>query len=46
MTEGAVKTAAHRMRRKYRDLLRDEVLQTLEDPADLESELRHLLSVL
>ena len=29
MSEGAVKVAAHRMRRRYRDLLREEIAQTV-----------------
>lgn len=42
MTEGAVKVAVHRMRRRYRDLLRELVAQTVHTPADLEDELRSL----
>lgn len=43
-TEGAVKKLVHRLRRRFGDLLRDEIAATLADPADVESELRHLLS--
>lgn len=43
MTEGAVRVAAHRLRRRYRDLLREEVSQTVARPGDVEAELRHLL---
>ncbi len=32
MTEAAVKVAAHRLRRRYRELLRDEIAQTVADP--------------
>ncbi|MCP5520093.1 MAG: sigma-70 family RNA polymerase sigma factor [Verrucomicrobiales bacterium] len=46
MTEGAVKLAAFRLRQRYRDLIREEVAQTLADPAELEDEIRHLLNVL
>ncbi len=42
-SEGAVRTAIHRLRMRYRALLRDEVLQTVEDPALVEDEIRHLL---
>ena len=42
MTEGAVKVAVHRLRRRYRDLLREEVAETVHSPADLEEELRTL----
>jgi RNA polymerase sigma-70 factor (ECF subfamily) len=42
MTEGAVKVAVHRLRRRYRDLLREQVAQTVRTPADVEEELRSL----
>lgn len=45
LTEGAVKVAVHRLRRRYRDLLREQVAQTVHAPADLEDELRNLQSV-
>ena len=32
MTEGAVKVAVHRMRRRYRDLLKEEIAQTVTGP--------------
>jgi RNA polymerase sigma-70 factor (ECF subfamily) len=46
MTEGAVKVAAHRLRRRYRDLLRREIAGTVATPDDVDDELRHLLAVL
>jgi len=46
MTESAVKVAVHRLRGRYRELLRDEVLQTVDDPAKVGDELRHLYSAL
>jgi RNA polymerase sigma factor (sigma-70 family) len=46
MTENAVKQAFHRLRRRYRELLRDEIAQTLAVPGDIEDELRHFISVL
>jgi RNA polymerase sigma-70 factor (ECF subfamily) len=46
MTEGAVKVAVHRMRGRYRDLLRDEICQTLNDPAGVEEEIRALFAAL
>jgi len=46
MTEGAVKVAVHRMRRRYRELLRDEIAQTVTGPEALEDELRELLGAL
>jgi len=45
MTEGAVKVAVHRLRRRYRDLLREQVAQTVHTTADLEEELRNLRAV-
>ena len=46
MTENAVKQAFHRLRRRYRELLRDEIAQTVSVPGDVEDELRHFISVL
>jgi len=46
MSEGAVKVAVHRLRRRYRELIRDEIAQTVATPADVEDELRHLLAAL
>ena len=45
MTEGAVKVAVHRLRRRYRDLLREQVAQTVHTAAELEEELRNLRAV-
>jgi RNA polymerase sigma factor (sigma-70 family) len=42
MNEGAVKTAVHRLRKRYRELLKSTIAETLSDPADLEEELREL----
>jgi DNA-directed RNA polymerase specialized sigma24 family protein len=44
MSEGAVKVAVHRLRGRYRDLVRDEIMQTVSSPAEVEDELRHLWS--
>lgn len=44
MAEGAVRVAVHRLRRRYRELLREEIAQTLSDPAQVEDELRALFS--
>ena len=46
MTEGAVKVAVHRLRRRYRELLRDEIAQTLADPREVEDEIRALFAAL
>jgi RNA polymerase sigma factor (sigma-70 family) len=46
MTENAVKQAFHRLRRRYGDLLRDEIAGTVTKPAEIEDELRHFIAVL
>jgi RNA polymerase sigma factor (sigma-70 family) len=46
MSEGAVKVAAHRLRERYRELLRAEVARTVAEPNEVDDELRHLLSVI
>jgi DNA-directed RNA polymerase specialized sigma24 family protein len=44
MTESAVKVAVHRLRQRYAGLLREEVAHTVDNPGDVEEELRHLIS--
>lgn len=44
LTEPAVRVAVHRLRRRYRELLRDELAQTLSDPAHVEEEMRALFT--
>ena len=46
MTEGAVRVAVHRLRQRYRELLREEIAQTLSDPAQVEEEMQALFSAL
>ena len=46
MSEGAVKVAAHRMRRRYRALLREEIAQTVASADEIGDEIRYLLSCL
>jgi RNA polymerase sigma factor (sigma-70 family) len=46
MSEGAVKVAAHRLRRRYRQLLRDEIARTVRDPAGVDDEVRDLFAAL
>jgi RNA polymerase sigma factor (sigma-70 family) len=46
MTEGAVKVAVHRLRRRLRDLLREEVAHTVAADAEIDEELRHLIAVI
>jgi RNA polymerase sigma-70 factor (ECF subfamily) len=42
MTEGAVKVAVHRLRKRCRELLREEVARTVAGDGDIDDELRHL----
>ena len=42
----AVKRLLHQMRLRYRQLLREEVAETMENPADVDDELRYLCSAL
>jgi RNA polymerase sigma-70 factor (ECF subfamily) len=42
MTEGAVKVAVYRLRRRYQELLLEEIAQTVAAPEEIEDELRHL----
>jgi RNA polymerase sigma factor (sigma-70 family) len=42
LNEGAARVAVHRLRKRYRELLREEIAQTLTEPADIEEELRAL----
>jgi DNA-directed RNA polymerase specialized sigma24 family protein len=46
LTEGAVRVAVHRLRRRYRELLREEIAQTLSDPAQADEEMQVLFSAL
>jgi len=45
-TEGAARVAAHRLRRRYGELLRREIASTLADPDEVEDEIRHLFAAL
>jgi RNA polymerase sigma-70 factor (ECF subfamily) len=46
LTEGAVQVAVHRLRRRYREVLRESIAATLEDPADVDDEIRDLFAAL
>ena len=46
LSEGALKVAIHRLRRRFREIVRAEIAQTLHDPADLADEMRHLVAAL
>jgi RNA polymerase sigma-70 factor (ECF subfamily) len=46
LKEATVKVAVHRLRRRYGELLRAEIANTVQDPREVEDEVRHLISVL
>ncbi len=46
MSIAALKSAAFRLRKRYRELIRDEVAETVTSTDDVEEELRHMLRVL
>jgi RNA polymerase sigma-70 factor (ECF subfamily) len=41
-SEGAIKVAAHRLRRRYRELLREHIAETVEREEDVDDEIRDL----
>jgi hypothetical protein len=45
-TEGAARVAVHRLRKRFREIFREEIAQTVANEADLEDEIRHLIAVL
>jgi hypothetical protein len=45
-SEGALKVAIHRLRKRYRELFRQEIADTVADPDQVESELRFLAAAL
>lgn len=46
LSESAAKFAAHRLRRRYRKVIRDEIVRTLRSPSEVDDELRHLFAAL
>jgi RNA polymerase sigma-70 factor (ECF subfamily) len=46
MSEGSVKMAASRLRKRYGEILRDEISRTVANPADIEAEVRALFTAL
>jgi len=42
----AIKSAASRLRLRYGELVRQEVAHTVSSPAEIEAEIRHLLTVI
>lgn len=46
LTPGAVRVAAHRLRRRYREIFREEIAHTVADAGEIDGEIRALLAVL
>ncbi len=46
LTTGAISVSVHRLRHRYRDLVKDAVAATINDPAQMDEEMQHLFSVL
>ena len=46
ITPNALGVAVHRLRRRFGELLREEIAQTVATPAEVDDELRHLIEVL
>jgi RNA polymerase sigma-70 factor (ECF subfamily) len=46
MTESTVNVAIHRLKRRYREILEEQILSTLDDPSELADEIRSLLSAI
>ena len=46
LEEGTLRVAVHRLRKRYRALLREEIAQTLVEPGQVEEELRSLMAAL
>lgn len=46
LSEGALRVAVHRLRQRYREILRAEIAHTVANPSDVEGEIRHLFRAL
>ena len=46
MSVGAFKVAVHRLRRRYCEILRVEIAETVANADEVEEELRHLINVI
>ncbi len=46
MAEGSVRVAVHRLRRRYRKLLREEIAQTVATEDQIDEEIGHLFTTL
>jgi RNA polymerase sigma factor (sigma-70 family) len=46
LSEGAVRVAVHRLRKRFREVFREEIAHTVSSPEEIEGEVRYLMSVL
>jgi RNA polymerase sigma-70 factor (ECF subfamily) len=46
VAEGTIKSDVHRLKRRYREVLREEIAHTVATPTEIDDELRHLIMVL
>jgi RNA polymerase sigma-70 factor (ECF subfamily) len=46
MSDAAIRTAVHRLRRRYAELLREEIAATVAGPEEVDGEIRFLLAAL
>ncbi len=46
VSEGAIKVAIHRLRKRFRELVKSEITNTLDEKAQVQEELGYLLEVL
>jgi DNA-directed RNA polymerase specialized sigma24 family protein len=44
LTEAAMKMAVQRLRRRYREILREQIAETVSSPEEIEEEIRHLFA--
>ena len=46
MSDGAVKVTVHRLRRRFGELVREQIARTLESPDEIDDEIRQLFAAL
>jgi RNA polymerase sigma factor (sigma-70 family) len=46
LSEAAIKSAVHRLRQRYRELVREEIGRTVADPAEINAEIRYLIQLM
>ena len=46
VSEGAARVAVHRLRKRFREVFREEIAHTVASPEEIDAEVRHLMTVL